>query len=79
MLAAIFAATMSTVSAGLSALTTATMTDFVMRLEWLPAEVEDATKVSVSRGLTVFYAVCSIGMAFGMAGPSPVCSNNTIY
>ena len=47
--------------------------------KWLPAEVEDATKVSVSRGLTVFYAVCSIGMAFGMAGPSPVCSNNTIY
>lgn len=62
LIAAIYAASMSTISAGISALTTATLVDFYQRL-W-NGKADDATQLRIARYLTVFYGGLVLLLAF---------------
>jgi sodium-coupled monocarboxylate transporter 8/12 len=62
-IAAIYAASMSTVSAGLNSLTSASLVDFVQRLGKNP-EQSEAGQLRLARRLTVAYGVIVIGLAF---------------
>jgi len=64
LLAAIFAATMSTVSAGINALSTASIVDFYQRLGRSRPEPERLLKLS--KWLTLIYGVLATGAAFLM-------------
>ncbi|MGE3818279.1 MAG: sodium/solute symporter, partial [Isosphaeraceae bacterium] len=62
-IAAIFAASMSTISAGINSLTSATLIDFYQRL--LPeADHSEARQLSLARRLTFFYGALVIVLAF---------------
>jgi SSS family transporter len=62
LVAAILAATMSTVSAGINALTTATLVDFVERLR--PSSKNELQKVHQARWLCAAYGLLCTGLAF---------------
>lgn len=62
-IAAIYAASMSTVSAGLNSLTSATLIDFVQRLGRNPERTE-AGQLRLARRLTLFYGVVVVVLAF---------------
>ena len=62
--AAIFAATMSTTSSGLNAIATALSTDFARTLNWLGSDQEVLT---FSRWTTVFATVLMVGVSLGIA------------
>jgi SSS family transporter len=63
LIAAIFAASMSTISSGLNSLTSATLVDFEGRLTKQPQR-SDAQQVSRARWVTAAYGVLVTGMAF---------------
>jgi len=62
LIAAIYAASMSTISAGINALTTATLVDFHDRL-WHPPD-DPPRKLRLARYLTVGYGVVVVALAF---------------
>jgi sodium-coupled monocarboxylate transporter 8/12 len=62
LISAIFAASMSTISAGINALTTATLVDFYQRL-WGKAEGFEK-QVTLARIWTVIYGLAVLGLAF---------------
>jgi len=62
LVAAILAATMSTVSAGINALTTATLVDFVERLS--PSSKSELQKVRLAKWLCAGYGLACTGLAF---------------
>jgi sodium-coupled monocarboxylate transporter 8/12 len=62
-IAAIYAASMSTVSAGLNSLTSASLVDFVQRLGRNPDQSE-AGQLRLARRLTIVYGAIVIGLAF---------------
>ncbi len=62
LISAIFAASMSTVSSGINALTTTTLVDFAQRLWGLKAD--DERQLTWARWLTVFYGALVMGLAF---------------
>lgn len=64
LIAAIFAATMSTVSSGLNALTTASVIDFHRRFSTQEADPDHLLRLS--RRLTIFYGLLATGVAFLM-------------
>lgn len=64
LIAAIFAATMSTVSAGINALTTASVMDFYRRS--LHADPPPEALLRLSKWLTLFYGLLATGAAFLM-------------
>lgn len=66
LIAAIFAASMSTVSAGVNSLTSATLCDFYQTLSKPEALTERALLVR-ARWLTLFYGVLVTALAFGIA------------
>jgi sodium-coupled monocarboxylate transporter 8/12 len=63
LIAAIYAASMSTTSAGINALTTATLVDFHQRL-WRRSTNAEAVKLSLARWLTLGYGVLVVVLAF---------------
>ena len=63
LIAAIFAASMSTISAGLNSLASATMVDFQQRLSSKPLP-PDATQILHARYWTLFYGAIVIALAF---------------
>jgi sodium-coupled monocarboxylate transporter 8/12 len=63
LIAAIYAASMSTTSAGINALTTATLVDFHQRL-WRGSNNPEEVKLSLARWLTLGYGVLVIVLAF---------------
>jgi SSS family transporter len=75
LIAAIFAATMSTISAGINSLSTATIVDFYQR--YYKNDVTDARQLQLARSLTLFYGATTIGLAFlvGQLGPLLEASN----
>lgn len=64
LIAAIFAATMSTVSAGINALSTASIVDFFQRFR--STAVEPERLLRLSKWLTCFYGLVATGAAFVM-------------
>ena len=66
LVAAIFAATMSTISAGLNALSTATLVDFRQRLSHQPPATEEQ-QLKTARLLTLAYGALVIVLAFGVS------------
>lgn len=62
LVAAIYAASMSTISAGLNALTSATLVDFYQRI-WKP-DVSSDEQLHLAKYLTVGYGVLVLGLAF---------------
>jgi len=62
LIAAIYAASMSTISAGINALTTATLVDFYQRL-WRP-NPEPRRQLRLAKYLTLFYGVVVLVLAF---------------
>ena len=64
LVAAIFAASMSTISAGINSLTSATIVDFYQRL-WKGAKTASADRqLKLARMLTVFYGIVVVALAF---------------
>jgi sodium-coupled monocarboxylate transporter 8/12 len=66
LIAAIYAASMSTISAGLNSLASATMVDFKQRLSKAP-EGTQAQQVGNARWITVGYGVLVMGLAFAVS------------
>ncbi len=66
LIAAIFAASMSTVSAGVNSLTSATLCDFYQRLT-PPEHVSEKRLLSLARWLTLLYGVLVTAAAFGIS------------
>lgn len=66
LIAAIYAASMSTISAGLNSLASATVVDFQQRLTG-GGEGSASTKVSNARWITVGYGVLVMGLAFAVS------------
>jgi SSS family transporter len=66
LIAAIYAASMSTISAGLNSLASATVVDFQQRLAG-SGEGAISTKVSNARWITVGYGVLVMGLAFAVS------------
>lgn len=62
-IAAIFAASMSTVSAGLNSLTSATLIDFHQRL-WPGSNLSEDAQLRLAKWMTVFYGALVIALAF---------------
>ncbi|MCE5218448.1 sodium/solute symporter [bacterium] len=62
LVAAIYAASMSTISAGINALTTATLVDFYQRL-WRP-KAEPGTLLRLAKWFTLFYGAVVLVLAF---------------
>lgn len=62
-IAAIYAASMSTISAGINSLTSASLVDFYQRL-WRPAHSSEHTQLNLARWLTFLYGALVIGLAF---------------
>ena len=79
LIAAIYAASMSTTSAGINALTTATLVDFHQRL-WRRSTNAEEVKLSLARWLTLGYGVLVIVLAFVVEhlGPLLEASNKAI-
>lgn len=79
LIAAIYAASMSTTSAGINALTTATLVDFHQRL-WRKSTNAEAVKLSLARWLTLGYGALVIVLAFVVEklGPLLEASNKAI-
>jgi SSS family transporter len=67
LIAAIFAASMSTVSAGVNSLTSATLCDFYQTLS-KPESLGERALLKRARWFTLFYGVLVTGLAFGIAG-----------
>jgi sodium-coupled monocarboxylate transporter 8/12 len=66
LVAAIFAASMSTLSAGLNSLTSATIADFYQKLRRASMPASDAKLLTLSRYLTVAYGAVVVALAFQM-------------
>ncbi|MDQ3621427.1 MAG: sodium/solute symporter [Verrucomicrobiota bacterium] len=66
LIAAIFAASMSTVSAGVNSLTSATLCDFYQTLSG-DEPLSERALLARARWLTLFYGVLIAGLAFGIA------------
>jgi len=66
LIAAIYAASMSTISAGLNSLASATVIDFQQRLSGV-ADGASSTKVSNARWITVGYGVLVMALAFAVS------------
>jgi sodium-coupled monocarboxylate transporter 8/12 len=66
LIAAIYAASMSTISAGLNSLASATVVDFQQRLASTPAG-SDTDQVARARGITVIYGAIVMGLAFAVS------------
>jgi SSS family transporter len=66
LIAAVFAASMSTISAGLNSLASATMVDFQQRLTQKPLP-EDERQIFHARMWTLFYGVMVLGLTFLVA------------
>jgi len=66
LIAAIFAASMSTTSAGINALTTATLVDFHQR-GWRKSTNAEGVKLALARWLTILYGALVVGLAFVVA------------
>ncbi len=64
LIGAIYAASMSTISAGLNSMTTATMIDFYHRLSPAAALESDAKQLRLAKGLTIMYGILVIIIAF---------------
>ncbi len=79
LIAAIYAASMSTTSAGINALTTATLVDFHQRL-WRHSTNAEEVKLGLARWLTFGYGVLVIVLAFVVEklGPLLEASNKAI-
>lgn len=79
LIAAIFAASMSTISAGLNSLASATMVDFHQRLSQKPLP-KDEIQIRHARRWTLFYGLLVIGLAFYVSNlnDSLVEATNTI-
>jgi sodium-coupled monocarboxylate transporter 8/12 len=79
LIAAIFAASMSTISAGINALTTATLVDFHQR-GWRKSSDPEGVQLSLARWLTLLYGALVIGLAFVVSrlGPLLEASNKAI-
>jgi sodium-coupled monocarboxylate transporter 8/12 len=66
LIAAIYAASMSTISAGLNSLASATVVDFQQRLSSKPLAT-DARQVTGARWITVIYGVLVMALAFAVS------------
>lgn len=66
LIAAIYAASMSTISAGLNSLSSATLVDFRLRLSKKPI-ASDAGQVSSARWITVVYGLLVMALAFAVS------------
>jgi sodium-coupled monocarboxylate transporter 8/12 len=66
LIAAIYAASMSTISAGLNSLASATVVDFKQRLSSSP-EGTQAQQVGSARWITVIYGVIVVALAFAVS------------
>ncbi len=79
LIAAIFAASMSTISAGINALTTATLVDFHQR-GWRKSANPEGVALGLARWLTLTYGVLVIALAFVVSklGPLLEASNKAI-
>jgi SSS family transporter len=62
-IAAIFAASMSTISAGINSLTSASLVDFYQRL-WRRPDLSEKTQLRIARWLTLSYGVIVVALAF---------------
>ena len=62
-IAAIFAASMSTISAGINSLTSASLVDFYQRL-WRRPDLTEKTQLRIARWLTLIYGVIVVALAF---------------
>jgi SSS family transporter len=62
-IAAIYAASMSTISAGINSLTSASLIDFYQRL-WPNADLSETGQLRLARRLTLGYGALVIGLAF---------------
>src|SRR4051794_31632886 len=62
-IAAIYAASMSTISAGINSLTSASLVDFYQRL-WRNPDLSETSQLRLARRLTLFYGAAVIGLAF---------------
>ncbi len=62
MVAAVFAASMSSIDSSIHSMATATLVDFVERLR--PEPLTDERRLRVARGLTLVYGVLAVGAAF---------------
>jgi len=63
LIAAIYAASMSTISAGINSLTSASLTDFYQRL-WPRPDLSQSGQLRLARQLTLAYGVLVIALAF---------------
>src|SRR5262249_7108741 len=62
-IAAIYAASMSVISAGINSLTSASLVDFYQRL-WRNPDLSEVSQLRLARRLTLFYGAAVIGLAF---------------
>ncbi len=62
-IAAIYAASMSTISAGINSLTSASLIDFYQRL-WKNPDLSDQTQLRLARRLTIIYGLLVVLLAF---------------
>lgn len=62
-IAAIYAASMSTISAGINSLTSASLVDFYQRL-WRRPDLSEKNQLNIARWLTFFYGALVIALAF---------------
>jgi len=62
-IAAIFAASMSTISAGINSLTSASLVDFYQRL-WRRPDLTEKTQLRIARWLTLIYGLVVVALAF---------------
>jgi sodium-coupled monocarboxylate transporter 8/12 len=63
LIAAIYAASMSTISAGINSLTSASLVDFYQRL-WPQSDLSERTQLKLARRLTLLYGALVIAFAF---------------
>jgi len=63
LIAAIYAASMSTISAGINSLTSASLVDFYQRL-WPHPDLSERTQLKLARRLTLVYGALVIALAF---------------
>lgn len=63
LIAAIYAASMSTISAGINSLTSASLVDFYQRL-WPQPDLSERTQLKLARRLTLMYGALVIAFAF---------------